>query len=135
MSHYWLDVAARAEVDRLAAIATLCSSSVTTDEARYSARSKSDLAFLTDLYGTKFFWLPFDGQAEQHVADIRTALWDIGAGRSAQTTDVIVAATALRHDAVVVHNDTDFITVQRAVPEFAQLRIIPTRPGAAGTSP
>jgi predicted nucleic acid-binding protein len=34
-----------------------------------------------------------------------------------------VAATAIGHDAVVVHNDTDFLTLQRAVPALHQLPI------------
>lgn len=100
MSHYWLDHGVRAKVDELAGIGILCSSMVTMDEARFSARSKEDLAFLTDLYGTKFRWLPFDETVEQEVAAIRAALWQIGAGRGAQATDVLIAAAAIRHDAV-----------------------------------
>ncbi len=126
MSHYWLDPAVKAKIDRLATIGTLCSSMVTMDQARFSARSKKDVILLTDLYSKAFFWLPFDETAEQIVADIRTALWKIGAGRGAQTTDVLIAASALRHDAVVVHNDTDFATLQRAVPKLNQLRIVPS---------
>lgn len=126
MSHYWLDQVVKAKIDRLAVIGTLCSSMVTMDQARFSARSKKDLRLLTDLYSTAFFWLPFDAAAEQNVAKIRTALWNLGAGRGAQTTDVLIAATALRHDAVVVHNDTDFVTLQRAVRELNELRIVPS---------
>lgn len=126
MSHYWLDPAVAARIDKLAIIGTLCSSMVTMDEARYSARSKHDLTFLTDLYSRTFFWLPFDEETEQNVAGIRTALWKIGAGRGAQTTDILIAAAALRHQAVVVHNDTDFLTLQRAVPELNHLRVVPS---------
>src|ERR1700722_20005232 len=122
MSHYWLDPVVKTTVDKLAIIGTLCSSMVTMDQAQYSARSKKDLTFLTDLYRRSFLWLPFDDKTEHHVAGIRAALWKIGAGRGAQTTDILVAATAIRHDAVVVHSDTDFLTVQRAVPELKQLR-------------
>ncbi len=128
MSHYWLDPAVKTKVDRLATIGTLCSSVVTMDQARFSARSKKDLTLLTDLYRNRFLWLPLDETAEQNVAGIRTALWKIGAGRGAQTTDVLIAAIALRHDAVVVHNDTDFVTLQRAVPELNQLRIVAAAP-------
>lgn len=126
MSHYWLDPAVKANIDSLALIGTLCSSMVTMDEARFSARSKTDLSFLTDLYSKKFFWLPFNDETEQIAASIRTSLWEIGAGRGAQTTDILIAATAVQHDAVVVHNDTDFLTLQRAVPELNQLRIVPS---------
>lgn len=125
MSHYWLDATVKAKVDNLASIGTLCSSMATMDQARFSARSKKDLTLITDLYGRAFSWLPFDAVAEQKVDSIRTALWKIGAGRAAQTTDVLVAATALRHDAVVVHNDTDFVTLRRAVPELNELRVVP----------
>lgn len=124
MSHYWSSPVMKAEIDRLAGTGILCSSMVTMDEARFSARSKKDLGFLTDVYRKQFFWLAFDEAAEQIVADVRTALWQLGAGRGAQTTGVLIAATALRHNAVVVHNDTDFLTLQRAVPELRQLRIV-----------
>jgi predicted nucleic acid-binding protein len=128
MSHYWLVPAVRAKIDKLASIGTLCSSMVTMDEAQFSARSKKDFAFLTDLYRKTFFWLPFDEDTEQKVAGIRAALWKIGAGRGAQATDILIAATAIRHDAVVVHNDTDFVTLRRAVPELNHLRIVPSLP-------
>lgn len=38
-------------------------------------------------------------------------------------TDCLIAAVALRHDAVVVHKDTDFDAIARAVP----LRTTPLR--------
>jgi len=129
MSHYWSTPAVAARIDTLAGSGILCSCLVTMDEARFSARSKKDLAFLTDLYATQFHWLPFDETTERTVARIRDALWRIGAGRGAQTTDVLIAAAAIRHEAVVVHNDTDFVTLQRAVPEFTQLRIVAAESG------
>jgi predicted nucleic acid-binding protein len=125
MSHYWLNPGVKAKIDKLAISGTLCSSMVTMDEAQFSARSNKDLTFLTDVYSKKFFWLAVDEKIEQKVAAIRAALWKIGAGRGAQTTDVLIAATAIRHDATVVHNETDFVTIQRAVPELSQLRIAP----------
>ncbi len=128
MSHYLLDPAVKARIDSLAISGTLRSSMVTMDEARYSSRSKQDLTFLTDLYSRAFCWLSFDEETEHTVAGIRTALWKIGAGRGAQTTDILIAATALRHDAVVVHNDTDFLTLHRAVPELNHLRVVSSTP-------
>ena len=127
MSHYWSTPVVKAEIDKLANTGILCSCMVTMDEARFSARNKEDLGFLTELYRTQFFWLPFDEAAEQTVADTRTALWKLGAGHGAQTTDVLIAATAIRHNAVVVHNDTDFLTVQRAVPDLKQIRVVVSR--------
>jgi predicted nucleic acid-binding protein len=131
MSHYWLDATVRARVDQLASIGILCSSMVTMDEARFGARSNKDSAFVTDLYSKTFVWLPFDADAEAKVAYIRAALWKIGAGRGARTTDVLIAATAIRHDAVIVHNDSDFVTLHRAVPELNQLRIVPSQHSSA----
>lgn len=126
MSHYWQHPEVRRQVDELAVIGVLCASMVTADEARFSARNKRDLAFLTELYESVFRWLPTDIDVEKQVTRIRTALWTIGAGRGAQTTDIQIAATALRHQATVVHNDTDFVTIQRVVPELQLLRIAPT---------
>ncbi|WP_115061459.1 PIN domain-containing protein [Nocardia otitidiscaviarum] len=126
MPHYWSQPSIRRRVDELAVHGVLCSSMVTMDEARFSARNKRDLAFLTELYGSVFRWLATDADVEQQVSRIRGALWKIGAGRGAQTTDIQIAAIALRHDATVVHNDTDFGTIQRAVPELKQVRIEPS---------
>ncbi|WP_306360713.1 type II toxin-antitoxin system VapC family toxin [Nocardia sp. CC227C] len=126
MSHYWSQPTTRRKVDELAVLGVLCSSMVTMDEARFSARNKRDLTFITELYGSVFRWLATDSDVEQQVSRIRGALWKIGAGRGAQTTDIQIAAVALRHDATVVHNDTDFATIQRAVPELRQLRIEPS---------
>ncbi|RDI53098.1 type II toxin-antitoxin system VapC family toxin [Nocardia mexicana] len=125
MSHYRTKPTVERVVDQFAVSGVLCSCAVTMDEAQFSARNSRDLKFLTNLYGSVFHWLPCDEEVESQVARIRAALWAIGAGRGAQTTDVQIAATALRHDAIVVHNDTDFITIQRAVPELRQLRLRP----------
>src|SRR5438132_1102615 len=118
MSHYRTNATVKRKVNELAVIGVLCSSVVTMDEARFSARDKKDLAFITELYGSVFQWLPMDDPIEDRIAEIRSALWSIGAGRGAQTTDVQIAALALLHDATVVHNDTDFLTIHRAVPEL-----------------
>ncbi|MEU1983326.1 PIN domain-containing protein [Nocardia sp. NPDC019395] len=125
MSHYRTSSSAKLAIDRLAVEGVLCSSMVTMDEARFSARNRQDLIFITELYGAVFHWLETDGGVEEEVGRIRTALWKIGAGRGAQTTDIQIAATALRHDAVVVHNDRDFCTIHRAVPALNQLRLKP----------
>ncbi|MFC6013906.1 PIN domain-containing protein [Nocardia lasii] len=126
MSHYRRNAVVERAVDELAVTGALCASSVTMDEARFSARNAADLGYLTELYGSVFFWLPADDMVEANVRRIRTALWKIGAGRGAQTTDVQIAAVALRHDATVVHNDTDFVTIGRAIPEFRHHRITPS---------
>ncbi|MGS2806257.1 type II toxin-antitoxin system VapC family toxin [Nocardia sp. MW-W600-9] len=125
MSHYRTNAGIEQAVDELAVIGALCSSTVTMDEARFSARNAADLGFLTELYGSVFHFLPADDLVEANVRRIRTGLWKIGAGHGAQTTDVQIAAVALRHDATVVHNDTDFVTISRAIPEFRHLRVIP----------
>lgn len=125
MSHYRISTSAQFAVDRLAVEGVLCSSMVTMDEARFSARNQQDLIFVTELYSSVFHWLETDNRVEDEVVRIRTALWKIGAGRGAQATDIQIAATALRHNATVVHNDRDFGTIHRAVPELSQLRVEP----------
>ncbi|GGK34352.1 type II toxin-antitoxin system VapC family toxin [Nocardia camponoti] len=125
MSHYRTSAQVEQTIDALAITGALCASAVTMDEARFSARNAQDLAYITELYGSVMHWLPFDDVAEANVRRIRTALWKIGAGRGAQTTDVHIAAVALTHDATVVHNDTDFQTISRAIPDFKQQRVKP----------
>ncbi|MGW5436468.1 PIN domain-containing protein [Nocardia asteroides] len=125
MSRYRTNATIERTIDELAITGALCSSTVTMDEARFSARNAADLGFLTELYGSVFHFLPADELVEAYVRRIRTGLWKIGAGRGAQTTDVQIAAVALRHEATVVHNDTDFVTIGRAIPEFRQVRVTP----------
>jgi predicted nucleic acid-binding protein len=124
MSHYRNNAVVERAIDELAVTGALCSSTVTMDEARFSARNATDLGYLTELYGSVFHWLPSDDMVESNVRRIRTALWKIGAGRGAQCTDVQIAAVALRHDATVVHNDTGFVTIARAIPEFRHRRVL-----------
>lgn len=125
MSHYWNEKRQNIKetVNSLAEKGIICSSSVTMDEARFSARNPESLKLITDMYSDHFMMLQSPPGMDQIVKDIRTAMWDIGAGRGAQTTDISIASVALYYGATVVHNDKDFITIRRAIPSFSEMRI------------
>ena len=125
LAQYWNEPTIRAQVDVLAAHGVLCAAAVTRDEGCYRARGSADFTFLTELYDRQFCWLAFDGDAEACAAEIRAALWDLGIGRAAPVADVLIAATALRHGAVVVHDDPDFLTIKHAVPRLEHIRVAP----------
>lgn len=124
----------RAAFDRLNADAgVLCSNAVTLDEACYSARDSEDLDRIIGIYTEVFHFLPMDPAIDRLVSAIRRQLWAHGHGRSAQVTDVLIAATAVHYDATVLHYDKHFDLIAEAFPALRQQWVVPRgsadRPG------
>jgi predicted nucleic acid-binding protein len=57
------------------------------------------------------------------VATIRRELALHGAHRGASVADLVIAATAIRMKLIVLHEDADFETVARFIPELQQQRV------------
>lgn len=55
--------------------------------------------------------------------ELQRRLWHSGKVRAAGPVDTMVAAIALRHDAVVVHRDNDYERIAEVAPEFRQVRV------------
>ena len=111
--------------DRIAASGVICSNAVTVDEASYSARNPADLEQIVSLYTEAFRYLPLDPAIDPVSRALRKALWASGHGRSAQTTDVLIAATAVQVDAIVLHYDKHFELMQMAFPALRQQWVVP----------
>ncbi|GAB2537045.1 PIN domain-containing protein [Nocardia heshunensis] len=118
--------AVRAAFDRLnAAVGVLCSNAVTLDEACYSARNLEELERIITIYTGVFRFLPMDPAIDLLVRTIRRQLWAQGYGRSAQATDVLIAATAVHYDATVLHYDKHFELIAQVFPTLRHQWVVP----------
>lgn len=116
----------RAAFDRLNdAAGVICSCAVTTDEAAFSARNPADLHHILHIYTETFRYLPMDSAIDPIVRSIRQQLWSAGQGRSAQATDILIAATAVHYGATVLHYDKHFELISAAYPGLRQRWIVP----------
>lgn len=76
-------------------------------EVSYSARSKADVLRIRDgLRG--FDWLPTPDEAWDRALEVQRMLVENGTWRAVSGTDLIIAATAERHGATVLHYDGDY---------------------------
>lgn len=86
----------------------LCSTVVTTLEAGFSARSATEHEAVVRRLRSDFTPLIAGAVAQQVAVELQSALFAAGKGRSAGVVDLLIAATAVEHDAVVLHYDSDF---------------------------
>jgi predicted nucleic acid-binding protein len=76
-------------------------------EILHSARSKADALRVRDeMRG--FDWLPTPDEAWDRALDVQAELVGAGNWRALSLADLIIAATAERHGAVVLHYDGDY---------------------------
>jgi predicted nucleic acid-binding protein len=68
-------------------------------------------------------WVVVPDNAWEFVRSIRRALARRSAHQGISVADYLVVATALHHDLTVLHEDADFETVARVVPELREQRI------------
>ncbi|MDT0320478.1 PIN domain nuclease [Streptomyces millisiae] len=76
-------------------------------EVLHSARSKADAERIRDeMRG--FDWLPTPDEVWDRVLEVQTRLIVAGNWRAVSVSDLVIAATAERHGAVVLHYDGDY---------------------------
>ena len=80
-------------------------------EFLYSARSLADRLDKQRLLGQVFSWVPMADRAYERAAQIQEALTRRGEHRSAGAIYLLIAATAERHQLIVLSQDRDFETV------------------------
>jgi predicted nucleic acid-binding protein len=103
----------------------LCCCALSLDEFAYSARSANDHAEASHRLRTTLLYLPLAPAIDQLILDIRAALWNTGIGRAAGVIDVALAATAVHHDATILHYDSDFDHIATAYPAARSAWIVP----------
>ncbi|WP_042169070.1 PIN domain nuclease [Streptomyces sp. NBRC 110035] len=114
--HYLIDKSAlarypkptvRAVVDPLHNAGLLAVCGAVELEVLHSARSKADAERIRDeMRG--FEWLPTPDEAWDRALGVQTLLIQRGNWKALSVSDLIIAATAERHDAIVLHYDGDF---------------------------
>lgn len=103
----------------------LCSCAATLDELAYSARSRTEHAEAVRRLRHSFLYLPLAPAIDEITIAIRTALFAAGKGRAAGVIDVQIAATAVHHDAAVLHYDSDYDHIADAYPELSARWVVP----------
>ncbi|MEU9786636.1 PIN domain nuclease [Streptomyces phaeochromogenes] len=99
--------AVRAVIDPLHNAGLLAVCSAVELEVLHSARSKADAERIRDeIRG--FDWLPTPDEVWDRAVEVQTLLIDKGNWRALSVADFVIAATAERHGATVLHYDGDY---------------------------
>lgn len=136
MTAYLLDNSVLQRLDRDAAVLgavldltvrgdLLATSDVTSLEAGFSARSASDHAEVMETLTRAFLRLPLTPEVGEVGVELQAALFAAGMGRAVGMVDLLHAATAIAHGAVVVHYDSDFEPLARVDERLQQRWIVP----------
>ncbi|MGH8909375.1 MAG: PIN domain-containing protein [Egibacteraceae bacterium] len=76
-------------------------------EAGHSATSGKDHARVIELISARRR-LPISDEVEQCAVTLQSALWSNGRVHAAGVNDLVIAATAIVHNATVLHCDADY---------------------------
>lgn len=76
-------------------------------EVTYSARSKADAERIRKGMGA-FDWLPTLDETWDRALEVQRLLIEVGTWKALSLPDLIIAATAERHGATVLHYDGDY---------------------------
>lgn len=99
--------AVRAVIDPLHNAGLLAVCSAVELEVLHSARSKADAERIRDeIRG--FDWLPTPDEVWDRAVEVQTLLIGKGNWRALSVADLVIAATAERHGATVLHYDGDY---------------------------
>ncbi len=103
----------------------LSCSMVSLAEAGYSARTTDDFDSLVDRLRYGWLYLESSPMVDAIALDVRRSLHVAGTNRAVGAMDVLLAATALAHHAVVLHYDADFDRITAAHPGFRARWAVP----------
>jgi predicted nucleic acid-binding protein len=92
----------------------LCSCPTLALEAGFSARSPTDHAGIVSRLTGDFELLPLAPEVCDLAVDLQRSLFEAGQGRAVGVIDLLTAATAVWHEATVLHYDADFERVAAA---------------------
>lgn len=103
----------------------LACSDVSLLEAGHSARNATEHARILNSLGEDFHRLPLTDQVGVVATDLQAGLFASGHGRAVGVGDLLLAATAIVHDAVLVHYDADFELLAEADQRLRHRWIVP----------
>lgn len=136
MTVYLLDNSVLQRLDRApavtASVATLIgggdllgTSDITRLKAGFSATNSAVHDRVMDGFANDLYLLPLDDQAGDVAVDLQRAMFEAGRGRAAGTADLLQAAIAIVHDAVIVHYDADFELLAEVEPRLRHQWVLP----------
>lgn len=103
----------------------MASSEVAVLEAGFSARNAADHARTVDLLCRELLLLPLTPDVGASAIALQSALFAAGLGRAVGVADLLQAAVAIAHDAVLVHYDADFELIGEVEPRLRQQWVVP----------
>lgn len=112
-----------AELDRAGDL--LCSTPVSVLEAGYSVRSADQHSALVEQLTRGFRLLPLTEEVGLTAVVLQARLWEAGTGRAGGTMDLLLAASAVVHDAGVLHYDADFESLAAADERLVHRWVVP----------
>lgn len=92
-------------------------------EFRRSARNRAEFDVMTEMFDELYPDLPVPKAAWRWVDSTQYRLAGSGVHRGLSVVDLIVSATAAHHGVTVLHDDRDFETAARTVPDLRERNI------------
>ena len=92
-------------------------------EFRRSARTIDEYEQMTEMFAALYPDMPVPKSAWQWTESAQFRLLRNGAHRALSAVDLLICATAAQHDLVVLHDDKDFATASRYLPDFRERNI------------
>lgn len=109
----WVEVVAQA---RIAVCEPVLAETLTLADAKRYASAEAELR-------STYPWVPVTDNVWELVTVLRRDLAAQSAHQGVSVADYVVAATAIRLKLILLHEDGDFETIARFVPELQQQRI------------
>ncbi len=98
-------------------------------EFRRSARTIDEYEQMSEMFDALYPDAPVPKSAWRWIESAQYRLLRHGAHRALSAVDLLICATAAHHDLVVLHDDSDFVSAGRYLPDLRE-RIIHDTPQA-----
>lgn len=92
-------------------------------EFRRSARTIDEYEQMTEMFAALYPDAPVPKSAWQWMESAQYRLLRNGAHRGLSTVDLLICATAARHNLVMLHDDNDFATAAHYLPDLRERSI------------
>jgi len=89
-------------------------------EFRRSARSIDDYEQMSEMFDALYPDAPVPKSAWRWIESAQYRLLRHGTHRALSAVDLLICATAAHHDLVVLHDDSDFVTAGRYLPDLRE---------------